>query len=121
MAITATDYFFINTFKASEEEINQLGENFDVSTVFHALSSVDKENEKFLNSDFNRFERAKIDIFFHKAADILGDADIDLYDLDIEAVWANHKIFVSGFESLGQDLIDAVKKVAEKADIILTK
>lgn len=119
--ITATDYFFTNTFRASEQEVNKLGENFDVSTVFHALINVNKENDKFLNSNFNRFERARIDIFLYKAGDILADADIDMEELDIEAIWANCDIFISGFESLDQELIDAVKEVADKADIILTK
>lgn len=113
---TATDYYFINAFKATEDEINKLGENFDVSTVFHALSNIEPSYNQFLVGDFNRFDRAKIDIFLHKVADILADADIDMNELEFTIYYANG-VVAEGFKSLAQ--IDEIEDLANKAGVIL--
>jgi len=116
--ITVTDMYFINQFKATEKEVNELGEKFGAGVVYRALADYDSTFDIFIKTDLTPFERARVDIFLGKVQEILEDHDIDIYDRNIRVHAEYNKVFAKG--GLGNlPQYDEIYNIAEKAGIEL--
>lgn len=107
---TATDYYFINAFGASEQEINELGECFGVSSVYNALNQVGNRE------GFTKLQDLKATLFLWEVGDILAEDDIFLDDLGIDFVTGSKEICLLGLPNYLRNKID---KIAEKSGITI--
>lgn len=114
---TATEIFFINKFKATQDEINEWGEKFGNWSVYHYLMNGPNENyNDFLTNgleDATGFDRVKLDIFIDVVSEVLAEQDIYIEEMDVKIGRAEQLIEAEGLSGYG------LEEIAKRAGIKL--